>query len=334
MATNLSNTEVAKSIGLPADTMTKLATAQGADYQATKNEFLTAIVNKIVYQKVDKMEFTDPFKKFDSYPINYGDTIENIFTDLPAGYEYDQNATDPFAIPATNVKALYATLNYKQQYAIPVYDALLRRAALNEYGFMQVVSYMLDTLGMAKSVDEYTACIRMLNNANIFAGGIESLEHESTATPAEIYQQVTQKIIDVVTDFALPSKENNKLGVLNACPKSKCLLIIKQSILNHINIDFLSGVFNLSKVDLINNIIPVRSFITASKDASGTLTEVGEDIDFMIIDQSGFDNHVALNDNGMIYNPKGLYTNHYTNLWKLFSFKLYKNARAYKITTK
>lgn len=331
--TNLSNTEISKSIGLPENISNQLATAQGEAYQATKNQFLTAIVNKIVYQKVDKMDFTDPFKKFDSYPINYGDTIENIFTDLPAGYEYNKDATDPFAIPQTNVKALYATLNYKQQYAIPVYDSLLRRAALNEYGFMQVVNYMLDTLGMAKSVDEYTACIRMLNNKDIFAGGIEKLQHGSTATNAEIYQQVTQKIIDVVTDFALPSKENNKLGVLNACPKSKCLLIIKQSILNHINIDFLSGVFNLSKIELINNIIAVRSFVTTKKNASGTQTAVGDDIDFMIIDSSGFDNHVALNDNGMIYNPKGLYTNHYTNLWKLFSYKLYKNARAFQITT-
>ena len=51
----------------------------------------------------------------------------------------------------------------------------------------------------------------------------------------------------------------------------------------------------------------------------------------MIVDTRGFDNHVALQDNGMIYNPKGKYTNHFMNLWKIISFKRFYNAIAKKI---
>ena len=52
----------------------------------------------------------------------------------------------------------------------------------------------------------------------------------------------------------------------------------------------------------------------------------------MVIDTKGFDNHVALEDGGMIYNPKGKYTNHFYNLWKIISFKYFYNARAFKLS--
>ena len=60
MATVLSNTTIVDALGLPRDILTRLATEQGTSFQATANQFLEALVNKIVYQKVDKMEFTNP----------------------------------------------------------------------------------------------------------------------------------------------------------------------------------------------------------------------------------------------------------------------------------
>ena len=171
----------------------------------------------------------------------------------------------------------------------------------------------------------------MLNNADLYADGIETLDISGESGDTAKYKAVTQKIVDVVTDFALPSASNNKLSVLTVTPKSKCVLVIKQTLLNHINIDFLAGVFNLEKTELIKNIIPVRSFqVINPADPDGSI--VGEDIDFVVLDEEGFDIHNALEDSGMIYNPKGKYTNHFTNDWKIFAFKTYANARAFKIT--
>lgn len=336
MATVLSNTTIVDALGLPRDILTRLATEQGSSFQATANEFLEAIVNKIVYQKVDKMEFTNPFKKFEGYPVKFGDTIENIFTELPTGYTFDKNATDPFTKHIPSVKALYAVINYEMQYCVTVQDSLLRRAVLSEYGLMNLINYILNTLGDRKSIDEYQATIYMLNNADIYADGFEELDVSGTSTDTEKYKVVTQKIIDVVTDFALPSPDNNKLGVMNATKKSDVVLVIKQEILNHINVDFLAGVFNLEKVDLVNNIIGVRDFrVVKPGDSTATPPEdpaaVGEDLAFVVLDKRGFDIHPALEDSGMIYNPKGKYTNHFTNDWKIIAYKYYFNARAYKL---
>lgn len=324
----LTNPELLEYLELPADVLTALQTAQGSEFQATANQFLSALVNKVLYQSVASMDFTNPFKKYDGFPINYGDTIENIFVELPKGYKYNKDATDPFAKALPSVKALYASINYELQYELTIQDALLRRAAINNYGFMNLIDTMLAQLSKSMSFDEYKATIAMLNNENIYANGIEELEKGASDT--ETAKIMTSAIIDAVSAYQIPMTANNKLGVLNATNPENVLLVIKYGLLNSINLDYLSGVFNLSKVDLVKNIIQVDGFQVAKPGETDPELE-GEDIDFILIDSRGFDNHVALQDGGMIYNPKGKYTNHFMNLWKIVSFKTFYNARAFKL---
>lgn len=336
--TILSNSEVVSSLGLPEDILEAIATAEGSEYEAVSNQFLSALVNKIVYQKVHKMRFTNPFKKFESYPVKFGDTVENLWIELPEGYTYDKDATDPFAIKIQSAKSLYASINYEMQYQITIYRKLLKRAVLNEYGLMDVIDYMVSSVGTKKDIDEYQATVYMLNNENLFANGFEELEIAADATPLEKYKAITQKIVDVATDFSLPCKDNNKLGVMNVTDKSDVVLVIKQEILNHINLDYLAGVFNLSKVQLVENIIPVRSFqvVKPGDETAQPAVDpsvIGEDIDFMLLDANGFDIHDALQDSGSIYNPKGKYTNQFTDSWKIIAYKYFFNARAFVVTT-
>lgn len=339
MATVLSNSEVVTAIGLPDSVLTTLQTAEGDTFSATANQFLTALVNKIVYQKVASMTFSNPFKKYDSFPVNFGDTIENIFIDKAIGVNFDKDATDPFAKTLPSAKTLYASINFERQYPVTIEDKLLRRAALNEYGFMSIINTILKSLSTAMGVEEYLATIAMLNNKEIYKDGFEEVD-VSALSSEEASKAVTKKIVDVYNDFALPSIDNNKMGVLQVTEPSNCLLVIKQSLLNDINLDYLAGVYNLSKVDLIKNIIPVRSFVNVGIGIDGTahewlstLSANTDDIDFIILDERGFDCHVALQDSGMIYNPRGKYTNHFTNLWKIIAYRYDYQARAFKLKT-
>lgn len=332
--TVLSNTEIVTAIGLPEEIVTELQTAQGDEFSAKANEFLSALVNKICYQKVESMTFDNPFKKYDGYPINYGDTIENVYVDKAMGQKFNKDATDPFVKTAPVVKSLYVSINYEMQYPITVQDSLLRRAALNQFGFMNLVDAILRSMVTGRSVDEYLATIIMLNNKDIYAHGFEDLEVESTLTDVEKYGVVTQKLVEVYHDFALPSIDNNKAGVMQVTKPENTLLVIKQSVLDKIDLTYLTGLFNLSKVDMMKKIIPVRSFqaIVNTLDGSTLTPSVnGDDIDFVILDERGFDCHVALQDGGFIYNPRGKYTNHFSNLWKIISYRTDFQARAFKI---
>lgn len=329
----LTNGQLLDYMQLPADTLTALATAEGAEYTAKANEFLGALYNKVIYSRVFRMDFTNPFKKFDSYPIKFGDTVENIFVEIPRGYKYDKDATDPFTRSNPVVKALYASINYELQYETTIYDSLLRRACLSEYGMMNLIDTILGQLQKAIEMDEYFATIFSIARSGNFADGIEELTKGATDT--ETGAIVTKKIVNTVSQFKLPMTANNKANVLNACPQSRILIVMKYDLKNLINLDYLTGLFNLSKVGDMPEIIEVDSFqVTRPGDESQSENPnvlVGDDIDFVIIDTEALDMHTALQDGGMIYNPKGKYTNHYYNLWKLINFKTFNNARAFKL---
>ena len=328
----LSNKEVLTALGLPKTIMTALATQEGDQFTATVNEVLNA-VNKIAFQKVEKMNFSDPFKKYDGRPITYGSTIENIWIQQPDGYKYDKDATDPFAKQANKNKVLYAAINYDMQYQTTIQKDLMKRAVLNEGGLMELINYITESVGTRAEIDTYEATIRMLNNPALYADGFETLDVSQYANdPKQRAKKIGRKIKDVVTDFALPATDNNKLRVKNICPRERALLIIKQELLNDIDWDYLEGVFNLTKVDLGTKIITVRDFRTISNDAS-TPSLVGEDLAFVILDERGFDNHLALRDSGAIYNPKGRYFNQFTDVWKIIAYKYWYNARAFKLKT-
>ena len=331
--TGLTNDQLLEYLELPADTLTKLATAQGDQYVAKSNQFLDALFNKVLYQSVASMEFANPFKKYDGYPVNFGDTIENIFVEMPKGYTFDKDATDPFTKYTPSVKTLYSTINYELQYATTIQDSLLRRACLSEYGMMNLIDKILNQLSKAMNLDEYKGTIAMLNNADLFAQGFETIEYEANATAADKAKLLTKTIVNTASAFQLPMTANNKLKVEQVSKPADVMLIIKYGLYNSINLDYLTGVYNLQKVDLISNIVKVDGFQVA-KPGELNPTLVGEDIDFMIIDTKGFDMHTALQDGGMIYNPKGKYTNHFYNLWKIMSYKYFYNARAFKFTQK
>lgn len=338
--TILSNTEVVTMLGLPADVATQLRTAQGDEFIPVANSFLSALVNKICYQRIEGFAFSNPFKKYDGFRIEYGETIENIYVDTILGYKFSDGKTSPegfdspFKRGATNVKSAYVSINYEMQYEVTIEYEVLKRAALNQYGFATLADMIISSMVQRRSVDEYMATIIMLNNSDIYAHGFETLDVSTESTKAEKWGAVAKKMVSVVNDMALPSIDNNKAGVLTVTPRERCLMVVKQSVLDSINMDFLAGVFNMSKIDLINQIIPIRSFMAVVNTADGNDLvpgPLGDDIDFVIIDSKGFDNHVALEDGGNVHNIRNKYVNHYDNLWKIISFRKDFQARAFKI---
>ena len=339
----LTNSQILDMLELPQSLIDDLLSPQSSVYEPAKNQVLTAIINKIAYQKVEGFGWDNPFKQYDGRPVNFGDTIENIYVECPKGYTFNKDATDPFTKFVPSVKVLYATINYERQYGATIEDALIRRCCLNAFGFNDLISEILRQLTTSKNVEEYEAQIATLNNPELYSNstgeaGSKQFEVLSIGDMSanDGAKAITQKIVDIFTSFLLPSKHNNASGVLNASSKDNLLLIIKRSLYNSINLDYLTGVFNLEKVDLLSRIIQVEDFrVEGFEDANGeTISSInGADIGFIVMDRRCFDNHVALEDSGMIYNPKGKYTNHFMNLWKIISFKYFHNASAVVVDT-
>lgn len=321
-------TDMISQLNLSTATLTALRTGEGATFQSAANEFLTALCNKICYQVVESTEFVNPFARFKKFDIEYGDTIENVFVDIPSGYDYNKNATDPFTKVTPTVHTLYAKINFERQYEVTVQADLIRRAVLTQAGLDTLVNKIITSLGKAADVEDYASMLTMLNNTEIMAGSaVGTVDVSGITGDDKKMKEVCKKIVDVASSFTMPNKANNNLQVLNPSLPKNVLLVIKRELLNSINLDYLTGVYNLSKVDLVKNIIVVETF----QYNADTTTGKNSNIDFMIIDESGFDIHQALRDNGMIYNPKGRYFNHFHDNWKIFGFKRWANCKAFTV---
>lgn len=332
----LSNSEVLKLLDLPNELLEDLASKESSTFTPAKNQVIDAIINKIVYQTVDSFGFENPFKKFDGRRLEFGDTIENVFVETPKGYTFNKDATDPFTKFVTNVKVLYANINYERQYGATIEDAMFRRAVLNQYGLSDLIGNILKQLSTSKNLEEYQATLGMLNTPDLYGNSVvvdEGLETEHKEfeklniyglDETQVAKAITSKIKDITTSFKQPSRNHNAFKVMNTSRPDGITLVIKRVIKNSIDLDFLTGVFNLDKVGINAKIIEVEDFRQYDDDGN----VFGDDIAFAVIDDRCWDNHVALEDGGLIYNPKGKYTNHFMNLWKVMGFKYFYNAEA------
>jgi len=317
-------TEMIDSLNLSEATLTALRTAEGTTFQAAANEFLSALVNKICYQVLETAKFSNQFADLKKFDIEYGATLENVFVEIPEGYDYNKDNTDPFDTPTPTVQTLYVSINKERQYRARVNKDLIKRAVLSISGMTSLVDLIVTSLGKAADIEDYAATLTMLNNTDCFAGGqVETVDLSALATDAEKYKQITATIVDTATSFTQPIASNNNLGVLNPTAEGDVLLIIRREIYNHINLDYLAGVYNLAKVDLVKRIKVVETFQYDSDD---------NDIDLIVCDASGFDLHTALNDNGQIYNPANRTFNIFQDRWGVFGFKRWANCKAFKFT--
>lgn len=302
---------------IPVATQSNLSDVADAilNYAPAKNDVLTALYNKIALTIINSMEFNSPFDRFRRADINYGDTLEDIFVDIPEGYEYDHTATNPFAQVTPDVKALYSVINKQLQYEQTIWDAEFRRALRSPYGLDTLVNKIINTLTTASRVDDFLIAKELLSQEGGY-GKVVYMGAE-TGTPATDGKKLLDAIKNASAGMKFPSRQFNQQGVMNTTPMDRQILIISSKYKNIIDLDVLAGVYNLDKVDFKQQIIEIDGF-------------EDDEIGAVLIDEKFLNFHYALQDGGLIYNPKALATNHFWNSWSINTVSLFQNAVMFK----
>lgn len=321
MAKQITNAELINSImqgasysdRIPQATQTNLSDVADAilSYQPAKNDILTALYNKIALTIINSMEFENPFARFRRADINYGDTLEDIFVDLPEGYEYDATDTNPFAQVQPDVKALYHTINKQLQYEQTIWDAEFRRALRSPYGLDSLVTRIVNTLNVASRVDDFLIAKEVLSQESSM-GKVVYLGAE-TGVASTDGKTLLDAIKNASAGMKFPSRQFNQQGVMNDTPMDRQVLVINSKYKNIVDLDVLAGVYNLDKVDFKTQIIEIDGFAE-------------DDIVAVLMDEKFLNFHYALQDGGLIYNPKALATNHFWNSWSINTVSLFQNA--------
>lgn len=286
------------------------------EYEASRNEFVSALINKIGKTIVSSKMAKNKLEFMRGEELGFGDTIEDIFVEMAKSSVYNREATNPFDITKPQVKVLYHRVDRELQYIVTIYDADLRRAFTNSGGMDKLVSGIVNSLYAGKTHDDF------IFTKQLFGSYKKYFEVNVTAPTTDATSKALVKAIKKYSeDLSYMTKSFNGQGVETFTEKEDQILLLHKDAKVNVDIEYLAGIFNLSKTEMEARVVTVDDF--------GTLGDTYA----ILIDRNAPKIHRTLETMETIRNPKGRYTNYFLNSDGIYSISQFANMIVFKKKT-
>lgn len=308
-------------------------------YQATQNNFINALVNRIGRVIITSRLYKNPWSIFKKGLLEYGETIEEIFVAMAKPYTFDPEKTEntDFKRYIPDVKAVFHTLNFQKFYPTTVSEAELRQAFLSFEGVNDLITRIIEQVYTGANYDEFVAMKYLLARA-ILDGNVHSVNIPEIN--ADNARAVTTTMVNYARKMGYMSTAYNTAGVNTYSDISKLYMIITADIQSILDVEVLALSFNMDKAELLGRQIGVDSFGDFDTERLNML--FGDDPNYIplttddinnlktiagvLCDESFFmifDNNIFMTS---IFSPVGLYWTYYYHTWKTFSTSPFANA--------
>ena len=299
------------------------------------NDFI-GVIAKIVKQYVYDTTFDsldNPFAEFYQEKLPVGASVEDLYVDLITGDvpKWDDDGSYALSRKLPTVAELYHNENYEMQYKVSTSFAQMKSAFLTEGGVNSLINRIKGTLNSSAQYDLFLECLRLL--ATAFNHGAYTYRIGfGYETNAQI-QTLLRDIKNTVKDFTFMNNRYNYFGFNTKAKESDIVIITKPDVVSHIDVDYLAGVFNMSKAEIKDRIIYIPdgygfdgfiNTLTIDSNATDVINP------FMIImDKRMLRIFPTLMEGGSMYNPASLVDNTFLTLMYIFSYSLFMNAIVY-----
>lgn len=310
-------------------------------YQPLKNEFLSALYNRIGRVLITSKMYYNPWAVFKKGLMELGETIEEIFVQIAEGHQYDPEkaATNFMAREIPDVKAAFHSLNYKKYYKATISNDQLRQAFLSWQGITDLIARIVDQMYTGHNYDEFLVMKYMLGRA-ILNGNIHPITIP-TVTKANAEDIVIQ-VKASVGNMTYENSDYNMAGVITHTPYDEMYVISSNEWNATMSVAVLATAFNMTEAQYLGHKIEVDGFgkinnerlaklfandpyttfvpFTAAEMAQlNQIPAVAVSRDFFMI----FDNLYQFTED---YNGEGLYWNYWYHAWKTFSMSPFAQA--------
>lgn len=291
-------------------------------------EVLDKFVNvlaKIVRQYIYDTTFDrndNPFADLYREKLEVGMSVEDLYVDLITGSvpAWDDDGSVALSRVKPNVTALYHTQNYEMQYKVSESYAQMKEAFLSMGTLDSMKNRILGTLKSSSEYDLYLETLELISTS-VMKGAMNIIKAPSYLSSSTI-PTFLKLLKDTVDDMQMMGNKYNYYGFTTKTKPEDLIIITKPKYLNTIDVDYLAGVFNLSKAEITDKIIKVPNDY-----GFGILDREYPDCIYAIIcDKRMFRIFPTLHEGGSIYNPAGLFTNVFLTLQYIFSFGLFFNC--------
>lgn len=295
------------------------------------NEFVSALVNKIIEQQVNLKIFSNRLKFLEGKRIPLGQVVEDIYINPAKGRNFDG---DDFAgileKYESDVKAQYLALNMDRQYPVTISRQRLRTAMMSWETLEDFIVAQTNSLYSGAYIDEYMYTKGIVASAYVRNRAIiEQIDAISTEQKARDF---ITKCRTYFKNFQDPSTNYNswsKCGGVGRPIKTwteaeDIVFIIRNDILSFIDVNVLAVSMNIDKATLMGNIVGVNDF--NMYDDKENLIFDGSKVIGIMADKAWFKIRTQdiFMDNAK--NANNRTWNYYLNYIKMYQFSLFANG--------
>lgn len=311
------------------------------EYPAIKNEFLSALYNRIAKVLITSKVYYNPWRMFKKGFLEYGETVEEIFINIAKVQTFDPEKAEKEYMKRElpDVRSAFHTMNYQKFYKVTVSEAQLRQAFLSYTGISDLITRIIESMYTGASYDEFLV-MKYLLARNILNG------HLTPVSIPTVSDANAKKIVSVIKGVSnkleFMSDKYNYAQVLTKSDKKEQYIIINTEFDATLDVEVLASAFNMNKVEFMGNRILIDSFgeldnarlaeIFADDTQSGYIELSSDEIELLnkvpavIVDRNFFmvfDNLERFTED---YNGQGMYWNYWYHTWKTLSTSPYSNS--------
>lgn len=296
-----------------------------------QNEFISSLINRIVYTKFEKKYFKNPLQVLEGDQMPMGYAGQEIFVNPAKGRKFNP---DDFAgllqKYESDVKVQYMAINMDTQYPVTILRQNLKKAFVSWESLEEFIDTLANSLYNGAYIDEYKFTKNVVSSA--FKGNKAVIEKISAPNTEDLAKQFITKARELFLNFQLPSSKYNawaKMGgygrpIKTFTEPKDIVFLIKNDLRAFIDVNVLATAFNIDKTVLLGNIISVDSFDI--EDDDGNIIYDGLNIIGLIADRKWF--RIKRQDMFMdtFYNPNNRTWQYYLNLIKMYNMSLFANG--------
>lgn len=276
------------------------------------------------------------------------------------------NSIDPFRISNPDVQAIYHKVNSQIKYRTTTYPERAKKAFISEGGLTRLISLMVKKLYDSASIDDWYKTKEIFNSYinKVPTGVINQPFIVETVRPVDeaTGKQFVLDVKNAVTQMTFPTGKYNLMNITKMVNPTDLTIFIRANLLNNIDVNVLSSAFNRTDLNFTPNdsegfmkMIAMDDFggiketsaqpiynqygkMVGYNATGGDLTDTTTlNTTFNFTDPNSNVLAVIAEDQWLlitrqleradtIWNPEGLYWNHFLHIWKQYGYCGFMNA--------
>lgn len=278
-----------------------------SQYPTMKNEFLTALTNKIARSLFYSKVFENPLKALHKGMLPFGYSIEQIFVQMAEGKGFWQHwddsgdaVKDLVGKRKPDIKLLYIERNFAYKYKTTISDQQLRVAFNDQMGLSRLVEQIVSSVYSKAYFDEFNDMKKVLEahakgmflkydsttgnyvetaltNTALPNGKNEAIMVLGEYTTQEAKGKAISKAIRTLAGrMAFPSDTMNSAGVKQWSDRQQLIYITTPEEQAELDVEVLANAFNMDKADVNVRVIIVDELPTLFNVESSKSTKQAE----------------------------------------------------------